>query len=67
MLLRNLNPSRGLSNGSRMQVLSMSRKPLRCKLIEGKYAGEEVLIPRITLRCDDPRLPLLFTGDSFLS
>ena len=57
MLLRNLNPSRGLSNGSRMQLLSMSRNLLRCKLIEGKYAGEEVLIPRITLRCDDPRLP----------
>jgi hypothetical protein len=57
MLLRNLNPSRGLSNGSRVQILSMSRNLLRCKLIEGKYTGEEALIPRITLFCDDPRLP----------
>jgi PIF1-like helicase len=66
MLLRNLNPSRGLSNGSRMQLLSMSRNLLRCKLIERKYAGEAVLSPRINLQCGDPRLPLLSTGDSFL-
>jgi PIF1-like helicase len=53
-LLRNLNPSRGLSNGSRIQLLSMSR----CKLIEGKYTGFVVMI-------QDYRL--LFTGDSFTS
>jgi ATP-dependent DNA helicase PIF1 len=34
MLLRNLNPSRGFSNWSRMQLLSMSRNLLRGKLIE---------------------------------
>jgi hypothetical protein len=39
MLLRNLNPSRGLSIGSRMQLSSMSRNLLRCKLNKGKYAG----------------------------
>jgi hypothetical protein len=39
MLLQNLNPSRGLSIGSRMQLLSTSRNLLRCKLMRGKYAG----------------------------
>jgi hypothetical protein len=42
----------------------MSRSPLRCKLIEGKDAKEELLIPRITPRCDDPRLPFtLYRGE----
>jgi PIF1-like helicase/Integrase zinc binding domain len=42
MLLRNLNPSRGLSNGSRMQLLSMSRNLLNANslkesMLEKKY------------------------------
>jgi hypothetical protein len=48
-----------------MQLLSMSRNLLRCKLIEGKYAGEKVLQPRITLCCDDPRLPFTLNRRQF--
>jgi hypothetical protein len=49
-----------------MQFLSMSKNLLRFKLIEEKYDGEEVLIPRITLCCDDPRLPFKVYRQQFL-
>jgi hypothetical protein len=47
-----------------MQLFRMPRNLLRCKLIEGMYAREEVLIPRITPCCDQ-RLPFMLYKQKF--
>lgn len=65
MLLRNLNPSRGLSNGTRLKLLAVSQLLLRCQLIEGPYAGDIVLIPRIKHRHSEARLPFTLYRQQF--
>jgi hypothetical protein len=57
LILSNLYASRGISNGIRMNLLTISKCLLRCKLIEGKYVRDELLISIIPLHGDDPRLP----------
>ena len=51
ILLRNLDPSNRLCNGTRLRVLEIRRKVLKCRIISGdtKFAGNVVFIPRITL------------------
>ena len=49
ILLRNLCPSQGLCNGTRMVVVQMSRRVLEVKLIGGEHHGETAFIPRVTL------------------
>ena len=60
MLLRNLDPSKGLCNGTRLRVLLIRRKVLKCVIISGeaKYAGKVVFIPRITLAPTAEDLPM---------
>lgn len=58
ILLRNLDPSRGLSNGVRLRVECIRRNSyLRCKIISGRKKGDDVLIPRIKLAGDSTHLP----------
>ena len=47
--MRNLSPSNGLCNGSRMVVVRMSERVLEVQLIGGQHNGELALIPRISL------------------
>jgi hypothetical protein len=49
MLLRNLNPTNGLCNGTCMILLEIKPMVLRCHILGGKHAGNEVFIPRITI------------------
>jgi ATP-dependent DNA helicase PIF1 len=49
MLLRNLDPTNGLCNGTRMILLEIKPMVLRCCILGGKHAGNEVFIPRITI------------------
>ena len=49
ILLRNLSPSKGLCNGSRMTVVGMSERVLHVRLIGGDHDGQFALIPRICL------------------
>jgi hypothetical protein len=49
ILLRNLSPSHGLCNGSRMIVLQMSERVLQVRLLGGDHDGEVAFIPRISL------------------
>jgi hypothetical protein len=49
ILMRNLCPSNGLCNGSRMIVLALSERVLQTQLIGGDHDGQLALIPRISL------------------
>lgn len=65
MLLRNLNPSRGLCNGTRLRLLNVSQAVLFCELVDGQHKGSKVLIPRITHSSTDPRLPFVLSRRQF--
>jgi hypothetical protein len=56
MLMRNLAPSRGLSNGTRLLLLEIVENRLRCVILTGKatHIGSIVLIPRIWFVNDPP-------------
>jgi hypothetical protein len=59
MLLRNLDASKGLCNGTRLRVLEIRRRVLKCRIIsDGKFAGNVVFIPRITLSPTAEDLPI---------
>ena len=51
MLLCNLDASKGLCNGSHLILTDIPQHVLKCKIITGdaRFAGQIVLIPRITI------------------
>lgn len=49
MLLRNLDPARGLCNGTRMILTAMRERVLEVHILGGDHDGEIAFIPRITL------------------
>ena len=58
MLLRNLDPAKGLCNGTRMILLEAKSHVLECCILGGKHAGDHVFIPRITLKPADNSIPI---------
>jgi len=59
MLLRNLNPYRGLCNGTRLIVMNVHQggRVLQAKIIGGLHHDDIVLIPRIALQPKDGDSP----------
>ncbi|XP_054289208.1 uncharacterized protein LOC129004674 [Macrosteles quadrilineatus] len=49
MLLRNLDVSEGLCNGTRLIVTALCPNIIKAKIITGEHSGRDVHIPRITL------------------
>lgn len=49
ILLRNLDPSKGLCNGTRMVLLRAQRRVLEVRILGGDHDGDIALIPRISL------------------
>lgn len=47
MLLRNLDPRRGLCNGTRLICKQLYDRVIEAEIITGKNAGDRVLLPRI--------------------
>lgn len=47
ILLRNINPSQGLCNGTKVILLSVHGQLLKCVIAGGEHDGREVLLPRI--------------------
>ncbi|XP_072081069.1 uncharacterized protein [Arachis hypogaea] len=60
MLLRNIDQTNGLCNGTRMQVRRMRNHVLECKTLTGNKPGSIVLIPRLNLIPNNETLPVRF-------
>jgi hypothetical protein len=65
MLLRNLNQSAGLCNGTRLLVTQLSKWVLEAKIISGTHVGHKVFIPRIVLSPSDSKLPFVLKRRQF--
>ncbi|CAN1272991.1 ATP-dependent DNA helicase PIF1 [Linum perenne] len=65
MLLRNLNPSVGLCNGTRILLPNLGNHLLRGIIIGGTMEGTVVAIPRIVLDVKDTKWPFILKRRQF--
>ncbi|XP_031108389.1 ATP-dependent DNA helicase PIF1-like [Ipomoea triloba] len=65
MLLRNIDHSIGLCNGTRLIVTKLGNHVIEAKILCGTHYGTNVLIPRLSLTPSDPRLPFKFQRKQF--
>jgi ATP-dependent DNA helicase PIF1 len=59
MLLRNLNHSQGLCNGTRLIVTTLGDLIIEVAIMTGKHRGKCVLIPRISLTLTTTKIPFV--------
>ena len=65
ILLRNLNPSDGLCNGTRLICRSFQKHVIEAEIITGKHAGLRTFIPRITLSPSNTNFPFTLKRRQF--
>ncbi|XP_075656237.1 uncharacterized protein LOC142626302 [Castanea sativa] len=65
MLLRNLNQSVGLCNGTRLLVTQLSKWVLEAQIISGSHIGDKVFIPRIVLSPSESKWPFVLKRRQF--
>ncbi|CAH9106758.1 unnamed protein product, partial [Cuscuta europaea] len=65
MLLRNIDHSMGLCNGTRLIITRLGDHILEAKVLTGRSMGQQVLIPRLSLTPSDVRLPFKFQRRQF--
>ncbi|XP_019170931.1 PREDICTED: uncharacterized protein LOC109166402 [Ipomoea nil] len=65
MLLRNIDHSLGLCNGTRLVITRLSEHVIEAKILTGDNAGSSVLIPRMSMTPSDTRLPFKFQRRQF--
>nr|XP_043633038.1 ATP-dependent DNA helicase PIF1-like [Erigeron canadensis] len=58
MLLRNINQSNGLCNGTRLQVMKLGKHVIEAKVITGTNIGQCTLISRLKMTPSDKRIPV---------
>ncbi|XP_063781211.1 uncharacterized protein LOC134929546 [Pseudophryne corroboree] len=65
MLLRNLNPKKGLCNGTRLIVENLERHFIKSRIISECNQGDIVFIPRIDFAPNDTTLPFILRRRQF--
>ena len=65
MILKNLDPSNGVCNGSCGILTRSSSRVLEVKLLTGQFAGHKVFIPRVYNQPTDEQSPFNFTRKQF--
>jgi len=65
ILLRNLNPSEGLCNGTRLICREFQSKVIDAEIITGSHIGKRVFIPRVTLTPSNNDLPFILKRRQF--
>ena len=66
MLLHHIDIINGLCNGTRMILLEVRQRVLRCRILGGNHAGQEVFIPRLNIHPSEVIFLLVFPVFSFL-
>jgi hypothetical protein len=61
MLLRNINATMGMVNGTRLVVQTMRKWSIQAQIVTGTHIGSSVVIPRIPMAPSDPFNPVAFT------
>ncbi|KAK7340503.1 hypothetical protein VNO77_21209 [Canavalia gladiata] len=65
ILLRNIDHTAGMCNGSRMVITQMGNYILQAKVISGNNVGHHIFIPRLSLTPSDHRIPFKFQRRQF--
>ncbi|XP_052111544.1 uncharacterized protein LOC107469337 [Arachis duranensis] len=65
MLLRNIDHSAGLCNGTRLVVTKIEKHIIEARGSAGKNKGQKVFIPKMTLSPSDHRIPFKFQRRQF--
>ncbi|KAF7826328.1 ATP-dependent DNA helicase PIF1-like [Senna tora] len=65
MLLRNIDRSMGLCNGTRLILTRMCEHVIEASIMSGKFVGEKVLIARMLISPSDYKLPFKFQRRQF--
>lgn len=65
MLLRNIDQSNGLCNGTRLVVTNLGKHIIEGEIISGSNIGHKVFISRMILSPLDTRLPFVFQRRQF--
>jgi len=65
MLLRNLNPSPGLCNGTRLLVTQLAETVIGAQIITGSKIGNNVFIPRIIFPVNDGKCAYIIKRRQF--
>ncbi|GJY00786.1 ATP-dependent DNA helicase PIF1-like protein [Tanacetum coccineum] len=65
MLLRNVNPSQGLCNGTRLIITDLGQFVIRAQILTGSNVGQTVLISRITLTSTQTQWPFVMKRQQF--
>ncbi|XP_035832573.1 ATP-dependent DNA helicase PIF1-like [Helianthus annuus] len=66
MLLRNIDQKSGLCNGTRLKVVSLSKRVIQVEIISGSHIGDRHYIPRVTLIPTDKKLHIKLQRRQFL-
>ncbi|XP_019166959.1 PREDICTED: uncharacterized protein LOC109162730 [Ipomoea nil] len=65
MLMRNIDHTLGLCNGTRLVVTRLANHVVEASILAGPNAATRVLIARMTITPSDPRLPFKFNRRQF--
>lgn len=65
MLLRNIDESNEICNGTKIQVVSSVRNSIEAKMINGTYFVKTMIIPRLKISSSDKCLPLKNTRKQY--
>ncbi|GKV24803.1 hypothetical protein SLEP1_g34370 [Rubroshorea leprosula] len=65
MLLRNIDQSNGLCNGTRLLITKMGNHVIEAKILSGNNIGQIVLIPRMIMTPSNHSLPIKFQRRQF--
>lgn len=65
MVLRNIDPSEGLCNGTRAVVTQFSSRVLEVRILGGDFAGKTAFIPRINITPSTVDLPFKLSRRQF--